>query len=130
MLSGIIGTLPSPAKLALAAAQVKVTREELLQEIHDLDKDAFEAVASLEGFAEKISENSEDSLETKRKEILRSVEDYRARTHLALDKLESIISSFGTPQSEPLASLPVSQPRAEMENKFTPQSARLSLIHI
>ena len=41
VLYGIIGTSPSPAKLALATAQVKVTREELLLEVRDLDKAAF-----------------------------------------------------------------------------------------
>ena len=74
VLSGIIGTSPSPAKMALAAAQEKVTREELLQEIHNLEKAAFDAVASFEGFAAKVSENSEESLDAKRKEILKSVE--------------------------------------------------------
>ena len=74
VLLGFIGTSPSPAKLALVAAQGQVTREEILQEVHVLKSVAFDTVSSFESYAAKIEVNSEASIDAKRKEILKGIE--------------------------------------------------------
>merc|ERR1711867_333415 len=80
----------SQARVALVAAQGQVTREGLLQAVHALDKKAFETVSAFESFASKIEDNSEESVDGKRKEILGGIEDYRVCVQLAIEKLEAL----------------------------------------
>ena len=63
VISDLIGNSPTQAKMALAAAQAKVTREELLQGIIELEKAAFDTVTAFEGFATKSDQNSEESVD-------------------------------------------------------------------
>ena len=71
-LQTLLGDSPSQARMALVAAQGQVTREELLQAVHALEEKAFDTVSAFETFASKIQDNSEDSIDEKRKEIQQS----------------------------------------------------------
>ena len=123
-LQDLLGDSPSQARVALVAAQGQVTREGLLKAVNALDEKAFETVSAFESFASKIEDNSEESVDGKRKEILGGIEDYRVHVQLAIEKLEAL-TSFTAPVPAAHTSSPGSQPRAELENKFTPQSSKV-----
>ena len=98
-LQNLLGDSPSQARVALVAAQGQVTREGLLKAIHALDEKAFETVSAFESFASKIEDNSEESVDGKRKEILGGIEDYRACVQLAIEKLEALTAFTAPVQS-------------------------------
>ena len=123
-LQDLLGDLPSQARMALVAAQGQVTREGLLKAVNALDEKAFESVSALESFASKTEDNSEESVDAKRKEILGGIEDYRARVQLAIERLEAL-TAFTAPVQSGHAPSQGSQPRVEPENKFTPQYSKV-----
>ena len=120
-LLGMLGETPSDARRKMVQAQGHVNSEELVQAVHGLEAKSFEAVSMLEGFAAKVEVNTEESVDAKRKEILKGVEDYRDRVLQAIDKLERL-TSFTPEGGERLSSSQGSQPRGEPENKFTPHA--------
>ena len=77
-LRNMLGEAPSQARMNLVGAQGQLTREELLQQARALEEKSFETVSSFEMFAAKVEENTEESIDEKRKEVLRGVEEYRA----------------------------------------------------
>ena len=87
------------------AAQGQVIREELMKAVHTLEEKAFETVTAFESFALKIESNSEESIDEKRKEILGSIEDYRACVQLAIGELEAL-TCFTIPGQSGLAPHP------------------------
>ena len=91
-LRNMLGENPSQARMNLVGAQGQLTREELLKQAGELEGKAFETVSSFEMFASKVEENTEESIDEKRKEVLRGVEEYRARVQQAIDHLESLTS--------------------------------------
>ena len=97
-LQNLLGDSPSQARMALVEAQGQVTREGLLHAVHALEEKAFDTVCAFETYASKIEENSEESIDGKRKEILRGIEEYRARVEQAIEKLEALTSCTATVQ--------------------------------
>ena len=91
-LQNMLGESPSQARMNLVEAQGQLTREGLMQAAHALEEKSFETASAFEMFALKVEENTEASIDEKRKEILRSVEEYRSRVQQAIDKLETLTS--------------------------------------
>ena len=120
---GMFGEAPTEARKKLVEAQGQLTSEELVQAVRDLEAKSFEAVSLLEIFASKVEVNTEESVDGKRKEILKGVEEYRARVQQAIEKLETL-TSFTPEGGERSSSSQGSQPRGEPENKFTPQASK------
>ena len=69
-LMAMLGEAPTQSRKGLVAAQGQLTREKLIQAVKELEDEEFEVVSTFEMFASKVSENTEESIDHKRKEIL------------------------------------------------------------
>ena len=121
-LLGLLGKTPTEARRKMVQDQGLVHSEELFKASHGLEAQSFVAVSMLETFAAKVSVNTDDSVDAKRREILRGVEEYKERVFQAVEYLERL-TSFSPEGGERLSSAQEPQPRVEPENKYTPNAA-------
>ena len=119
-LRSMLGEAPSDARKRMVQAQGQVNIEELLKTSHAMEAQSFVAISVLESLAGKVESNTEASIDAKRKEILKGVEEYRERVMQAVEKIESL-TSFTPSGGERLSASQGAQPR-ETENKFTPNA--------
>ena len=118
----MLGEAPSQARMNLVVAQGQLTREGLMQAAKELEDQSFKVASGFEMFAHKVEENTEESIDEKRKEILQSVEEHRSRVHQAIERLESL-TSF-TAEVRPSLAPSQGHQHRESENKFTPNSSK------